>query len=459
MGSVYNKKHTILVHIFRICYSWSFYMLNINIQVKSQNVKVVGKGEAKGMNIQIFSILRKINRYRKTYWKQKAGEIMSSVRRIEFVAPPKERICAMTFDDGPSAAPSIPDQGRGELGLTAHLLDVLRSHNATATFCVVGSTKDNYPDEKGALHSHNVFGTKYDHYANFDQDHLAGVEACPDLLKRIVEEGHEVANHSFRHRIFGPEYFVYSKRVFCRDFDEVVADLEQLHGLVKSLSGYEMKLARPPHYVDEVGRFGWKTAYSAYARMGYHYVAASADGGGYLPTCGDYDKDVEAMVRPLREILEGKPDGLSGALIFQKDGYNMSIESPIADALDLQLKLLAEYGYRVVGVSELMKISPFEDVHADDACLQAVCDLDTAGYCIGFQNNTFRPDAPITKEQLFAMFSKSQDFNARRISQKSPLTETEIQDMISQRFGHSIPVSGRTRRDAVLALWEAVNMP
>jgi len=407
------------------------------------------------MNIQIFSVLRKINRHRKARRKQRAGEIMSPVRRIECVAPPDERICAMTFDDGPTAAPTIPPQDRAELGLTAHLLDVLKAHGAKATFDVVGSTKENYPDEKGALHSHHVFGTKYDHYASFGQDHLAGAEACSDLVKRMVEEGHEIANHGFRHRIFGPEYFVYRKRVFCRNLDEVVTDLERLHSLIESL-GYEMKLSRPPHYVDKIGRFGRETAYTAYAKMGYHYMAASADGGGYLPTCGDYDKDVAAMVRPLREILERDPDGLSGAVIFQKDGYNMSIQSPIADALDLQLKLLAEYGYRVVGVSDLMQLSPFEDVGADDACLEAVRGLEAAGYCIGFQNNTFQPDASATAEQLDAMCTQRRDFTARRITQRTPLQEAEIQRQIAARFGDCPPVKGNTRRDAALALWEAV---
>jgi hypothetical protein len=249
---------------------------------------------------------------------------------------------------------------------------------------------------------------------------------------------------------------VYRKRAFCRDLEEVAADLRKLHELVRHGTGQEMRLARPPHYVDRIGRFGRATAYDAYARMGYHYMAASVDGGGYLPTCDDYARDVEAMVKPLRDILERDPEGLSGAVIFQKDGYNMSLEAPIADALELQLKLLAEYGYRVLSVSGLMALSPFEDVGADDPCLEAVRGLEAAGYCIGFQNNTFQPDAPVTGEQLNVMGTQRRHFTARRITDRNILSSAGIQRQIAGLWGDCGLVQGTTRRDAAVALWDAV---
>lgn len=408
------------------------------------------------MNIQLFSVLRKVNKHIKRRRKERAGQIMSSVRRIEFVSPPAERLCAMTFDDGPTAAPCLP-QSEGRNGLTSHLLDVLKQYDATATFDVIGSTAENYPDVKGDLHSHFVFGTKYDHYASFEQDHLAGALACPDLLRRMAAEGHEIANHGYRHRIFGPEYFVYRSRVFQRDLHEVLDDLTRLHNLVKETAGYEIKLARPPHYVDRIGRWGRANAYTAYAHMGYHYMAANADGGGWFPTSGDYTRDVEAMVRPLEEKLKSDPDSLSGAIIFQKDGYNMSMQSPVADALGLQLALLAAYGYRVVGVEALMRLSPFEDVTCSDDCINAVRGLENASYVIGFRNNTFRPDDPTTAEQLQAMCSKRQNWTARRCTDRSVLTPDKIQRFIAERFGDCGPVRGISRRHTAIALWDALH--
>ena len=379
------------------------------------------------MNVFIFSILRKINRRIKKHKKNRAGRILSAVRRIEHVSPPKERICAMTFDDGPTASPCFPTRSHhSPEGLTSHILDIMQKFNAKGTFNIIGSTAENYPDTKGKLHY--VFGNKYDHYPCFGADDKAGASACPDLIKRMVNEGHELANHGYRHIIYGPEYFVYRKREFFKNIDEVVADLQRLHDLIKNTTGQEMKLARPPHYVDKIGRFGRYNAYNAYEKMNYHYLAANTDGGGYLPTCGDYDTDVKKMITLLEEKLHIDPEGLSGSIIFQKDGYNMSVESPVADALEKQLELLTEYGYKVVTVSELLRISPFEDVAHDDECIEAVRVLDQAGYTIGFRNNTFQPDETYGTVAGF----------------RCPGNVSEVTDK----------VKGKTRREAAIALWE-----
>ncbi len=63
------------------------------------------------------------------------------------------RVVALTFDDGPHPQ------------LTPKLLDILKAHNAKATFFVIGRNAAEYPD----------------------------------IMKRIVAEGHEVGNHSWSH--------------------------------------------------------------------------------------------------------------------------------------------------------------------------------------------------------------------------------------------------------------------
>jgi hypothetical protein len=200
---------------------------------------------------------------------------------------------------------------------------------------------------------------------------------------------------------------------------------------------------------------GRADAYDAYARLGYHYLAASADGGGWYPTTGDYGGDVEKMVAPLRQALENDPDALNGGIIFQKDGYNMSMQSPVADALDRQLALLSSYGYRVTGAEALMKISPFEDVPAGDECLEAVRGMESAGYCLGFRNNTFKPDEPVTAEQLTAMCTKRSEYTARRRTERAVLSADGIRRIISQQTGDCGTVGGTTRRDAAIVLWES----
>lgn len=60
---------------------------------------------------------------------------------------------ALTFDDGPSAQ------------YTPQVLDLLAEHQVTATFCLVGTQAQRYPD----------------------------------LVRRIITEGHALCNHSMRH--------------------------------------------------------------------------------------------------------------------------------------------------------------------------------------------------------------------------------------------------------------------
>lgn len=67
---------------------------------------------------------------------------------------PREPLTALTFDDGPH-----PE-------FTPHLLDILRRHDARATFFVIGA------------HA---------------QEH-------PEIVARIVREGHALANHTYSHR-------------------------------------------------------------------------------------------------------------------------------------------------------------------------------------------------------------------------------------------------------------------
>lgn len=66
--------------------------------------------------------------------------------------PMSENLCALTFDDGPSQN-------------TASLLDMLAQYNVPATFFLLGQQ----------------------------------VQQHPDLLKRMLREGHEVGNHSWSH--------------------------------------------------------------------------------------------------------------------------------------------------------------------------------------------------------------------------------------------------------------------
>ncbi len=312
------------------------------------------------------------------------------VRRIERIKTDK-RVCAMTFDDGPMGLPAAPDGFDGR-GLTDLLLDTLKCHNARATFDIVGCTAENYPDKAGKLGSAAWGGEKYDHYPDINADGYGGAINCSDTVRRMLDEGHELANHGYRHIIFGKKPFVYGKREHFNTIDEVTSDLSKLHNYIKDNFGYEIKLSRPPHYVDRIDKSF--TSYDAYALMNYGYMAASYDGGGWLPSglpeADAATKDeIDAMVRVIEKRLCEDPDFFCGQIIFGKDGYNMAKRTPVAYALDKQLELLDKYGYTVIPVSELMEESPFADVGRECDILPELIELSKTR-AIAYSDNTLR---------------------------------------------------------------------
>ena len=335
-------------------------------------------------------------------------------RRIERVKTDK-RICAMTFDDGPMDLPASPDRFGGR-AMTDVLLDTLREYGAHVSFDVVGSTAENYPDEAGALGSAAWGGVKYDHYPDFKQDAHGGADKCERLIRRMLDEGHQITNHGYRHIIFGKKPFVYGKRASLGTLDAALSDLRRLDKLMKERYGYTLTMGRPPHYVDKIGD-GF-TSYDVYDRMGYQYMAASFDGAGWLPSTlpdadAALDAEVNAMIEPMRAALENDPDFFCGQIIFQKDGYNMGKRTPIAFALGEQLKLLKEYGYEVVTVEQLMRENPFADVGADDPLLPKLTKLaETAG--VAFTDNRVRLNKVMTWGELAMLVAPKAEAMARR---------------------------------------------
>ncbi len=350
----------------------------------------------------LIKIGKKVKRRFKVLFQGNDTLYLSPVRRIERVAT-QERICAMTFDDGPCAALPQPDTANKPQGksLTASLLNTLQQYDAKGTFDVVGDTSGNYPDVAGKLGSPSWGGVSYDHYPDLHLDHLGGAVACSDLITRIIAEGHEITNHGYAHILFGKKPLVYGKRVYLENLEAVLSDLQKLHQYMEKNFQYTMKLSRPPHYVDRIA--GGFSSYDAYAQMGYQYMAASFDGAGWLP-CKSYEEEVTATYQPMKELLEKDPNYFCGQIIFQKDGYNMAKRSPVVDGLGQQLALLQEHGYRVVTVSALLAHSPFADVGMEDKRVTDTLALEKNGRCLVYRDNTLRLHQLLTMEELAMVF-------------------------------------------------------
>ncbi len=373
-------------------------------------------------------------------------------RRLERVQTTK-RICAMTFDDGPMDLPAAPDRFGGR-AMTDVLLDTLAQYGAKGTFDVVGDTSANYPDEAGKLGSAAWGGVRYDHYPDIRKDDKGGAEHNDRLIRRMLAEGHQITNHGYRHIIFGKKPFVYGKRVYLEGFDAAVSDLSRLHDLMGERYDYNMIMSRPPHYVDKMS--GGFSSYDVYDYMNYQYMAASFDGAGWLPsTLPDeaeaLEAEVRAMVEPIKNALEKDPDFFCGQIIFQKDGYNMAKRTPVAYALGKQLEVLAQYGYQVVTVEELMAESPFADVGREDPLFEKLQRLQRTR-AIVFSDNKLRLDAPMLWGELSMLLCPREEALSHRWKQmrqtgkgshpySGAMVWCKAQGLIPQDAGAETPVT------------------
>lgn len=340
---------------------------------------------------------------------------LSYTRRIERIRTDR-RVCAMTFDDGPMDLPASPDEFHGR-ALTDVILDTLAEHGARGTFDVVGDTSENYPDRAGREGSASWGGIRYDHYPDIYQDDKGGAENVPRLIRRILDEGHQITNHGYRHVIFGRKAIVYGRREHLQSFSRAERDLMRLDELMRTRYGYRMTMGRPPHYVDRMK--GGFTSYDVYDRMGYQYLAASFDGAGWLPSTlsgrAALDAEIDAMVSPLRRELERDPDFFCGQIIFQKDGYNMARRTPVAWGLARQLELLDSYDYQVVTVADLMRESPFADVGQDDPLFDELCAL-AKERAIVYSDDRLRLEQTMTAGELAMLLCPREEALRRRWS-------------------------------------------
>ena len=93
----------------------------------------------------------------------------------------------------------------------------------------------------------------------------------------------------------------------------------------------------------------------------------------------------------------------------------MARRTPIADGLEVQLELLQKYGYRVITVSDLLKISPFSDLGPGDVHFADAKYLLEKGYCTAYRDNTVRSENIMTRGEL-AMTAFGWDGIPERIS-------------------------------------------
>lgn len=171
---------------------------------------------------------------------------------------------------------------------TRRLMEILSAHNVKVTFFMTGGWVEKYPED----------------------------------VRYIADQGHELGNHSENH-----------KNMSKLDKAGMRMELQKVHDKVKTLTGKEMTLFRPP--------------YGDYNNQ----VIETADSMGYYPIQWDVDsldwKDYGAG-SIVDQVLKNPHLG-NGSIILMHNGAKYTPE-----ALDSVITGLQEKGFELVPVSELI---------------------------------------------------------------------------------------------------------
>lgn len=194
-----------------------------------------------------------------------------------------ERKIALTFDDGPDET------------MTARVLDVLARHHVKAAFFLIG--------EKAGRH--------------------------PELVRRMVREGHIIGSHSLTHT----GLFPFANRV------KIAAELEKTRDILKAITGKTVCLFRPPFGVTNPA------------------VAAAVRAGGYQAVGWSLRAfDTRRRVsrdRIRRRLLRGLHPGAVVLLHDRCDKADSLVEGFIMTA--------REKGYEIVGLDQISNIKVYEN--------------------------------------------------------------------------------------------------
>lgn len=185
---------------------------------------------------------------------------------------------ALTFDDGPHAT------------LTPRLLDLLAAHRMEATFFVVGQCV---------------------------VDH-------PEILRRAVREGHEIASHSWSHPNLGQMSDEAVRRELQKTDDAIVAAI-----------GKRPTLMRPPYGSITARQKRW-----FHDEFGYRIILWDVD-----PL--DWKRPGPSVVCN-RILKETRP----GSIILAHD-----IHPPTLEAMPATFEQLARKGFKSVTVSDLLAMA------------------------------------------------------------------------------------------------------
>ena len=177
-----------------------------------------------------------------------------------------------------------------EAGYTEKILDALKENNVQGTFFITA------------------------HYVN----------SASDILKRMIDEGHIVGNHTVNH-----------KSMPGLSDDEIKSEVMTLHQSLYDKYGYEMKYIRPPK-----GEFSERTL-SLSEKLGYKTVMWSF---AYV----DWDEDKQPSEEEAMEKIISNLHNGEIMLLHATSKTN-------ADIMDKMIKKVKEEGYEFRSIDKFAK--------------------------------------------------------------------------------------------------------
>ncbi|WP_010268302.1 N-acetylmuramoyl-L-alanine amidase [Paenibacillus senegalensis] len=203
-----------------------------------------------------------------------------SENKIIFSGPPDDgKKVALTFDDGPN--PTV----------TPKVLDILKENDVQATFFILGQQ----------------------------------VNANIDLLRRIIEEGHAIGNHSWSH----PKFDSLS-------VEEAMNEIEKTQSALENAIGYRPSLFRPPYgaldndMLDQLQQMNL---------MAVNWTVDTMDWSG--------NSAAEIMELVREQIYPG------GIILLHDSSRNNRFDNTL-DALEILIPELKAEGYSFVTVPEML---------------------------------------------------------------------------------------------------------
>lgn len=196
----------------------------------------------------------------------------------------------LTFDDGPDPV------------WTPKILDILKEKNVPAAFFIIGQNG----------------------------------QANPDIVKRIVEEGHEIGNHTYTHPNLG-------------EIPGYVSDLElnATQRLIESLTGRSTILFRPPYFGDAEADKPEEVVPAFRAQnMGYVVVGLRIDPDDWLLPV----TPKEIVDRTMARAADTNPETRGQVILLHDAGGD---RSATIEALPDMIDKLRAKGFKFVSLEEL----------------------------------------------------------------------------------------------------------